>query len=400
MSGAKYSNYILEEQKKKRLEEKRKRLLEEERRRQEEIRRKERERRRLKEIEAEKERIQVLRHFREVAFSLSKKPAPSQSNVKFKSRELPLDRTKKQTAEMKELIQLMKEHLEAIPTEWNKLFSPEVRKIQQILQQVEDSNHDPFYYQKLKWAHRDLGNLILEASQKMEQINNQASEARENIDDLVVQLQVVKAKSMLEKQSKTASDMIKTLENLSRENNPDKILSLLPDLCKKVQKLYLQFEKTLARDQERRQVLESTHEVLAELGYQVLNLEHPAGVEKNSTGVIPLFLHYRTPEKAMVRLAFGLDNSMYSEFIRLKNDEDPWDLKTVDKNVMVYRCEQWCRDYDLLVNKLSAKKIHFRENWRKSSASENHRVMEVSQQYIEKFEKTISLKSIEIKERE
>jgi len=142
--------------------------------------------------------------------------------------------------------------------------------------------------------------------------------------------------------------------------------------------LYHEFEKSVERDQKRRMVLQNTREILSELGYRVLDLEEKSNEESDGTGAKPLSLYFRTPEKGVVRLACGLVNSLFSEFIQLKKKGRDYPASEAEG----HRCEQWCRDYDFLLHELSSQNIRIEENWRESPALEQCRVMEVSEEYL------------------
>ena len=399
MSRANYSQYLLEEQIKKKLEEERKRLLEEERRRQEEARRKEMELRRLREIEAGKERLKLMREFRDKASSVSKKSAKVQKRPVSPVSKTPVDNyVQDPVREINELTQKMKRDLENIPPEWEGLLSSEISKIKQLVRTVEDQGHDPVYYQQVKWANRDLEQLKTEAPQKIEDFSNKAAKAREDIDELAVQLQVVQAKGVLADHREKAARMIRTLDELSQENHPDKLVSHLSHFDQEVNELYQEFEMAQEKDQERRHVLQNAQEVLESLGYQVMDLESTSNADKRLDGTQPLSLQFLSPEKALIRIDVGLDNAIYSEYLHLKKKGESGYADRSNTFAMEHRCQQWCKDYDYLLHQLSLKNIKMDEKWRESSAPENHQVIEVSEDFLRQFEIVSPSTVLKIKE--
>ncbi len=238
-------------------------------------------------------------------------------------------------------------------------------------------------------ALRDLQEMASSLDQKAvshhknEQIlSHEAIQAIKTLEELIVQLQVVRARALLEEHRENAARLIDSLDSLAREDHSDKIVSDLPELHKKALDLYHQFEKSVERDQKRRVVLQNAREVLAELGYRVLDLEEECNEEKAETGAEPLALYFRTPEKGVIRLACALDSSLFSEFIQLKKkgDNEP------AGEVLTHKCEQWCRDYNFLLHELSSRNVQIEENWREAPVAGHYRVMEASEEYLKTVE--------------
>ncbi len=390
MSRTTYSSYVLKEEEQKRLAEERKRRLEEERLFREKARRKEMERRRNEEITAEKQRLDVLRSFCEVASSLSKATQTNQDknishNTSYGTG--PLNTHDHElNAEFRKLVGLIKRHLDAFPRQWRPFFPIRINRIEQTVQQVEQNKYDPYYYHELKWAYQDMVKVVEEAPGIVKAAAAKAAKFRKYIDELIVKLQVVRAKAILDEHNKRSAALISSLERLARESHSDRTESELSGLSAETHELYRDFEICLKKDQERREVLYNAREVLSELGYQVLDLEPAEKDSQIKTGSGPISMYFRTPENGVVRLACGLDNSLFSEFIMLKKKQNSTGEEAASNEVSENSCQQWCRDYDIVASELSQKNIQLNEHWREAPDAAQCRVMKVSDEYLEQVE--------------
>ena len=399
MSSATYSDYSLSRREKRRLEEERMRQQEEERRRQERLRR---EKRRQAEITAEQERLDTIDRFREMASVLAQttKPVKNKSDEHIGS--VSGHRTEKQVEKMEGLTKKIQDQIDEFPSRWRELFGSEMDKILQTVTQVEQKNYDTFYYQRLKWANMELQQIIKTAPEKVEALHRRVEQAVKTIDELVIQLEVVRAQAVLEVHTNAASSLINVLEGLPREKDPHILLTKLDELQQKTKNLYQQFEVAQTRDQERQLVMQNIQEVLLDLGYEIIDPafiyeENPGNVREN------LSFHFRTPERGVVRLVCGLDSAIYSEFMQLKaaGESGANIISETDgpEESLIHQCEQWCRDYDYLVEELSQRDIHIEQRWREPPEGRTYQVLQVSDEYL-KDDRNISFPMIDSLQKE
>ncbi|NLP18554.1 MAG: hypothetical protein GX376_05585 [Firmicutes bacterium] len=376
MSKDSYAQYLIREKERKRLEKERLQRLEEERRRQEKIRKKMVQLRRQEEIRREKERLAVIDSLRALGASLQqKKPVVSEPIP-------PTSGSRDIANRMREMMGAIDVQLQALQNDFSLVFASQLEEITQRVAEIKQDNYDPFYYQSLQWLQRDLRRLVVTAPRVMEELYEEAELAKREIDELLVQLQLVNTRSILESQRQRSADLISNLESLLRENNPKKIISCLPQIHKDIQGLWRDFTAVEERDQVRSYVLQNVREVLEAMGYQALD-GVDSGEDTPQQGPAPLSLLFRAPESGAVELTCGLDNSLHAEFVNIKGaDDTPIERQgaTMDQR---YRCEKWCQDYDRLQNELAQRDILLQEHWRIAPTEEGYREVIVPEEFIE-----------------
>jgi hypothetical protein len=327
------------------LEEERRRELEEERKRLEEERRKRR-------IAEEAERIEIIKRFREAALTL--KVASGELNTKNEAQpqtDTNGSANKDLTIVIKEIIQIIRRHLESIPPEWSKIFHAELGKIRQAVADTERNHCDPYFFHQLKWAQRNLIWLIADAHKKIDALD----QALHDIDGLIIQMEIVEKNDIVEENRRNARLLKETLNELARNVDPSFIIARLPALKNKAGQLYVDFEETRAREKTRSFVFQNTLEVLVEMGYEVLGTEVPQG------NIKPAYLMLKTPDSEVARMGFGLDNSIFAEFAHLvsENNKDC----VIPREELIAKCRRWCKDYSLLQKKLVEREISLSDKW-------------------------------------
>ena len=366
MSRDSYAQYLIRKEEEKRLEEERLRKLKEERRRQEEIQKIKAQLRRREEINREKERLALIDKLQTLGATLGQKKPTPVADI------LPSALDRDVSARMREMVRAITVQLETLEEELDLVFAPQLEVMRQRIKEIKADNYDPFYYQSLQWLERDLNKLRAGAARALKKLYEEAEEEREGIDELLIQLRVIKKRSILDSQGERAGDLIAVLETLAREGNPRKIVTDLPQIHKEVQDLWRDFNDVETRDIRRSYVLQNVREVLEAMGYQALD-GVDGGEDTPHRGPAPLSLLFRAPESGAVELTCGLDNSLHAEFVNIRGPDDiPIERQeaTVDQR---YQCEKWCQDYDRLQNELAQRDILIQEYWRIEPTGEDHR---------------------------
>lgn len=357
MSRDSYSSYELSARQKKRLEEERKRKEEEERRRREEARRKEIERRKREEVKMQKNRLAVIEKFKEKSVMVKQKETQTGKTIKRQqSSQLGVaDEMRKNTADLKE-------QLESLPREWQELLDESISEIKHTVQEVEKSNYDPFYYQRLKWAHKDMDELIKDAVKRIEEIQTQAQQARQSIDELIAHLLVAKDQAVLSSHRQEAGDLVKQLLELLEEHNSSLVISTAPGLLDQANQLLNKYDQVQKREDSRQYVMNAISDILINMGYRPVKAEAASQKVKEAG---PEYLYFQTPENGAIEIACGLDESLHTEFVTLKDNKNEYTQgeAETDQN-MYYLCEKWCQDYEYLLKSLGEKNIHLQEKWR------------------------------------
>lgn len=359
MSRDSYSSYEISEYQRKKLEEERRKRQEEERRRQEEARRREIERRKREEVNAQKNRIAVISKFKERALHTRQNVSHS-STRSYKQASLQSD----VTAEMKKIVANIKEKLDHWPEEWQVFLNDPFVETKKIIQEVENNNYDPFYFQRLKWAQKDLGKIFSEAPTIIQEINDEVQQVRLASDELILKLEVVKSQAALESHQHKASTLIRQLGSLIQEKTPRDIIVEYPHLHEKAVQLLEDFDEVQKKDQSRQYVMDNIRDILTGMGYQAVDLD-PSMPNAGTLEAGPRYLYFRTPENGGVEIACGLDETMHTEFVNIV-EQEPISERRQEKNEehMYYRCEKWCRDFDYLIKALDERSIKLREKWR------------------------------------
>lgn len=345
MSSSVYSSYRISERERQRLEKERRQKLEEERKRLKEEKRK-------RMIAEEKERIEIIKRFREAASTLQATSrelnriteAPPQINTNDKEQ-------KELNKFMKETIQSIKRQLKNVPPEWSRVFHNDLAQISQTVAEIERHSCDPYYLHQLKWVQRNLIRLISEDHKKIEALEK----ALQEIDELIIQMEIVKNNAIIEEHRRDARLLINVLSDLTRLVNPDYVSDRLPELKNKAAQLYEDFEETQTRNKTRRFVLQNVREVLLEMGYEVLGAEIPGDNAQ------PTYLTFKTPDSEITKMFMGLDNSIFAEFAHLagKNKNGG----SISREVLIFKCRRWCEDYNLLQKKLMERDININDKW-------------------------------------
>lgn len=383
MSKDSYAQYLIRQRQRKRLEKERQRRLEEERRRQEEIQKERAQLRRREEIRSEKERLAVVNNLRALSSSLQQR----EKNI---SNDIPEHGYSRYIAnKMREIMGAIDVGLQAFHGTPGLVFAPQLEEIKHRIAEIKQGGYDPFYYQSLKWLERDLNKLIAGAPQIMQNLYAQAEEAKGEIDELLVRLQVVNTRAILDSHRQRADSLIATLEGLALENNPQKLVEELPRLVSCVQRLWADFAQVEERDQTRSFVLQNVREVLEEMGYQALDLGATGENAAPAKGQGSLELIFRTPEQGAIQVVCGLDNSLQAEFISLKSAADTCPRGKESALDSLYQCEKWCQDYDHLQSELARRDIMLKEHWRIAPTDEDYRQVIVPEEFIGQDQSTL-----------
>ncbi len=382
MSKDSLGSYILSEAQKKRLEKERIRRQEEERLRLEELRRKEIERKQQEEVRAQKNRINVIKEFKEISSALQqKKHVVRENKLKEQSSQ---EKYPNKSAEMQEVSKLMKKQLQALSSdpEWRQILKEEISKVEDVLYEVETDEFDPFHWQRLKWAQRSLNKLMIETPRMVEEFAVQLKQARELTDRLLANLQLVEKQAVFNSHKRLAIELISQLDYLASNEDPQVLIKVFPKKQAEVHNLLDEFNKVQERDQARHFVMENVREVLTGMGYR--NIDIPSLKKTSFEEMEPIVLHFVNPELGAVEIACGLDHSIHAEFIHLKSAGDNSSHGDLTKEEYIYRGEQWCRDYDLMIGSLSERDISFKEHWRTPPAQGSYRELVVSEELLEK----------------
>jgi hypothetical protein len=194
--------------------------------------------------------------------------------------------------------------------------------------------------------------LTSEAQKKIEALER----ALREIDELTIQMEIMKNNAILEEHKRAAGSLINALNELARVVDPDYVADRLPLLKKEAGQLYEDFEETQTRDQTRRFVLKNIQEVLVEMGYDVLSAQVPGDNAQ------PAYLTLKTPDNEIARIGFGLDNSVFAEFAHLARDNGSGGAAL--REVLISKCRRWCEDYDLMQKNLVARDVILSDKWR------------------------------------
>ncbi len=374
MSKTTLSNYVVDARTLRRQQQERERQLEEERRRLREERRRQRRRGHRAEVAEEREKLAALRQLRRAAGQMTRENPSDAGGIESGSQSFP-HRQGDHAAleEARSTAQDLRERLAALPAELGDLLTSETEQVHRVLERVEKSEYDPFYLQRLKWARRQLEKGIQSVEETIKDTAKRAERADEMIDDLAARLDLVREEAVLTAQRERAGVLLSLIGELAGMDNEERA-ARVEDLASEVRDLYREFLHTQRRDGERELVLDQVCAVLSDMGYEVTHtpeeqLNEDSGGEARS-------LYFRSPRDGVVRLGCGLDGSLFSEFFRLPRehmDEDPAES-----------CQQWCRDYDVLLHRMQRRGIQLQEHWREDPTAADYRTLEVSTDHTEK----------------
>ncbi|MCW3488665.1 hypothetical protein [Dethiobacter alkaliphilus] len=348
MSKGKYGEVEISPEQRKRLEEERMRRQEEERRRLEEQRKREIEQRRREEIAAQKGRIALARRFREDTSLFQRRPVSGKSRsgrTESKASDL--------SAEMKEIATVMKANLHNFPESWRAYFTDDLEKVQRVLDEVEQCNYDPYYYPRLKESARAMARLAATAEEKIEAVFRRMKEDRQACESLLANMEIVAENSPQPEQRRRANTIIHALEPLWQTSGPDTATKHLHHLKKEGQNLWFEYDQLMAAKQVRSFVAQNVGEVLAELGYKVLE---KSSQPQADTGTEEELLYFYAPQKGMVEVNLGSNLSFAASYIVPKRSGSVRTDGSVRE--LTEGCRRWCSDYNEFINRLAKRDVN------------------------------------------
>jgi len=411
MSSSTYTSYSISAAEQRRLERERQRRLEEERRRKEEERKREEERRRLKAISEEKERVAIANQFRENMLKMQKENAlirlkkikkliedqnlDSKEKSKLIDDVTELEEIVKSAAykelqqqfrkikelekrdlkdisqsknahettkrEMENIIKFVNSQLKSLPDDYWLICSRELQQIQQTVSDIdrEKSNNFTYFYQSLKAVQQNLLQLLetIESRRKTwyENLENQYR----LMDEFILKLEIVHESAIIEDQQKSAKTIIAAIESLKLQKDLNIIESSFADLQRQGQLLFDEFENIAKRHDERNFIFNTLQDTLKEMGYEVIIF--PDSPEPKPSA--PKFTYFKTPTREVVKIGLGLDNSIYSEFAHIVEDTDSA-IEQISRETLISKCQNWCNDYNELLQRLKEQGIEINEKWR------------------------------------
>lgn len=360
MSSTTYSGYYIFPRRRQELEEERKQRIEEERRKQEELRKKELEFRQKREIEAEKQRISLLRNIQSIIFTDKNYELQRQKNDSILTEDVEKNE-KQMKEEMEQVIIDIKAILEKITDEYRDFLGKDFMALCSSVEEIEKNVGDPFFYNRLKWARRDLLQLVAGAEKNLLERRQELARARDVVEELLLEVRLVEKITSDEDLKLISGNLLKVLNGISEEEDLSKLITRIPGLQKEVSDLLSTFEEVHAREQARRFVLKNLQEVIAGMGYEPI-MPNATGEVFNS-GLT--YRYFKTPDREAVKVVLGLDNSIYTEFVHLV-EEGKGTAPSLSNEKLIEKCCCWCSDFDQAAQVIKEKGVVMAERWRRS----------------------------------